>query len=214
MDTCDPNLTMVSSREEKPALMGMQLAAGIDWGTGGEHTSNTVLTIGGYLPDGRFVVVFCKKYVGQESDPEHQFHDIVQICRRFSINTIGADWGLGFGLNSRLSTVFGSDRIQVFFNTDNQRQPMKLDDNGDRWTLSRTTIMTDMFSYLKTRHIVLPKWEQTKEFASDALNIFANYATRQGSTVLRYDHIASKPDDWFHSLIYCYMAAVIARQTS
>jgi hypothetical protein len=101
--------------------------------------------------------------------------------------------------------------MNVFYNSDNQRQPMKLDPQGDRWTLSRTLIMTDMFGYLKTRHIVLPKWEQIKPLAGDALNIFATYVTRMGSPVMRYDHIPSKPDDWFHSMIYCYLAAVVAR---
>lgn len=214
MDACDPNLSMVSCREDRPALSGMQLSAGVDWGTGREGASYTVLNIGGYLPDGRFVIVFSKKYAGQEADPEHQIEDIIKICQRFRVNVIGADWGMGFGMNSQLVQEFGEDRVHVFFNSDNQREPMKCDDKGDRWTLSRTLIMTDMFGYLKTRHIVLPKWDDIKPLASDALSIFATYATRQGSAVLRYDHVTSKPDDWFHSLIYCYLAAVIARQSS
>lgn len=211
---CDPNLKMVSCREDKAALTGMQLSAGIDWGTGTEGNSYTVLTIGGFLPEGRFVVVFSKKYEGQEADAEHQYLDIVQTLHRFRVNVIGLDWGMGFGMNDRIVKEFTMEKVHVFYNSDNQRQPMQYDKKGDRWTLSRTTIMTDMFSYLKTKHIVLPNWDEIKRLASDALSIFATYVTRHGSPVMRYDHVASKTDDWFHSLTYCYLSAIVARQTS
>jgi hypothetical protein len=72
MATCDENLTMVTDRSSRPALQAMCLSAGIDWGTGEEGKSFTVLNIGGFLPDGRFVIVFSKRYDGQEADPEHQ----------------------------------------------------------------------------------------------------------------------------------------------
>ena len=210
---CDPNLKMVASRQERLALMSMKLSAGVDWGTSQEGKSYTVLNIGGFTSSGRFVVVFSKRYEGIESDPEHQISDIIAILARFKIDVVGADWGMGFGMNSRLKLAFGEDRVHEFYNTDNQRQPMKWDKDGDRWTLARTLIMTDLFTALKTRQVVLPKWDVMKVLASDALNIFATEVVRAGSIVKRYDHIPMKPDDWFHSLIYCYLAAIVDRET-
>lgn len=71
--------------------------------------------------------------------------------------------------------------------------------------------MSDMFKFLKNKQVILPKWEQIKSLCSDALNIFVDYNTKSGSVIMRYDHIPGKPDDWFHSLIYCYLAAVIEK---
>jgi hypothetical protein len=213
MATCDPNLKMVKSREDRPQLASIKLSAGVDWGTGQEGASYTVLNIGGFTPDGRFVLVFSKRYEGQETDPEHQINDIIATLKRFRIDTVGVDWGMGFGMNSRISAAFGKERVHEFYNSDNQNQPMRYDDKGERWTLSRTLVMSDMFGLLKNRRVVLPNWDAIKDYAKDALNIFADYATRSGSIVMRYDHISEKPDDWFQSLMYCYMAAVLERNT-
>jgi len=212
-DACDPNLAMVDSREARVALMSMRLSAGIDWGTSQEGGSFTVLNIGGFTGSGRFVVVYSKKYMGQESEPEYQIADIIRILDRFKINAVGADWGMGFGMNSRLVAAFGPDRVHEFYSSDNQRQPMQWDKKGSRWTLARTIMMTDVFTALKTRNIVLPKWEAIKDLACDALSIFATESTRAGSIVKRYDHVPMKPDDWFHSLMYSYLAAIVDRET-
>ena len=209
---CDPNLQMVRSRQERLALMSMKLSAGIDWGTSQEGKSYTVLNVGGFTTSGRFVVIYSKRYEGIESDPEHQIKDIIAILRKFKIDTVGADWGMGFGMNSRLKVAFGDDNVHEFYNTDNQRQPMKWDKEGERWTLARTLMMTDLFTALKTRQVVLPNWKTMEKLAADALNIFATEVTRAGSIVKRYDHIPMKPDDWFHSLMYCYLAAIVDKQ--
>lgn len=208
---CDPNLKMIKSREERSQVQHMVLSAGIDWGTSQEGGSYTVLNIGGFTPDGRFVLVYSKRYEGAQSDPEDQLKDIQETLRRFKIDAVGADWGLGFGMNSRLKREFGEERVFEFYNSDNQREPMSWDDKGERWTLSRTLLMSDMFGFIKTRKVILPCWEATKPFAQDALNIYSDYSERSGSIVLRYDHTPGKPDDWFHSLIYCYLASVVKR---
>jgi len=109
--------------------------------------------------------------------------------------------------------AFGPDRVHEFYSSDNQRQPMQWDKKGSRWTLARTIMMTDVFTALKTRNIVLPKWEAIKDLACDALSIFATESTRAGSIVKRYDHVPMKPDDWFHSLMYSYLAAIVDRET-
>ena len=212
-DACDPNLSMVKHRQDRTALLSMRLAAGVDWGTSQEGGSYTVLNIGGFTGAGRFVIVFSKRYHGQEAEPEYQIADIRRILSDFSIDVIGLDWGMGFGMNSRLKGWFGDNRVHEFYSSDNQRNPMQWDNKGERWTLARTIMMTDLFRALKTKNIVLPKWEHIKDFAQDALHIFATEVTRGGSIVKRYDHIPMKPDDWFHSLMYCYLAAIVDKET-
>ena len=209
MRVCDPNLAMLRSRNDRIQTKSMVIAAGVDWGTGQDDQSYTVLNIGGFMPDGRFILLFAKRFEGLESDPEHQIAQVTKIMRQFDVDVIGLDWGLGFGMNSRIEKAFGKDKVHIFFNTDNQREPMRWDPKGERWTLSRTLIMSDMFKFLKNKQVILPKWEVMKGLCADALNIFVDYNTRSGSVIMRYDHIPGKPDDWFHSLIYCYLAGVI-----
>jgi hypothetical protein len=211
MAVCDPNFKMIQARNERARAKALVIAAGIDWGTGQDDCSYTVLNIGGFMPDGRFILLFSKRFSGLESDPEYQIAAIIRYLQAFKIDVVGVDWGLGFGMNSRIAKAVGEDKVHVFFNSDNQKEPMKWDPKGERWTLSRTTVMTDMFKYLKTKQVILPRWDEIKDLCADALNIFVDYNTRSGSIVMRYDHVPNKPDDWFHSLIYCYLAAVIEK---
>lgn len=210
-DACDPNLKMVTSRNSRLQTKNMVIAGGVDWGTGQDDASFTVVNVGGFLPDGRFILLFSKRFSGLESDPEHQISQIMNIFNGFQVDVIGLDWGLGFGMNSRLEKAFGVDKVHIFFNSDNQREPMRWDPKGERWTLSRTQIMTDMFKNLKNKQVILPNWDEIKSLCADALNIFVDYNTKQGSVIMRYDHSPGKPDDWFHSLIYCYLAAVVEK---
>lgn len=210
MAICDPQLSMILSRGIGGKLDSMIITAGVDWGTGQDDGSYTLLVIGGFTPDGRFVQLFAKRYEGPEAEPEHAIKDIIKILKRFRIDLVGVDWGFGFGMNSRLMEFF-PDKVVEFFNSDNQRQMMKYDKDGRRWTLSRTMVMSEMFSLMKTSNVILPKWEETKVFARDALNIFTDYMQRGGSTIMRYNHAPGKQDDWFLAIIYAYMASVVAR---
>lgn len=196
----------------------MTLFAGVDWGEGNDGTgkdimgkiktaSYTLLTIGGFVGEKKFRVIYMKRYTGKEVDPDFVVGDIVRICRLFGVKMIGTDWGHGWGVNNRLFRMFDPQRCAQFMYVDQQKEVRKWDPIGYKFQLMRNHVMSEIFYLFKDGGFLFPPLEQWDHFAKDMFNISVEYIEYRRQ--IRYVHRPSDPDDWFHSLVYCKQVADI-----
>jgi len=213
----DPYNLSGNPRDQK-LVRKMVLFAGIDWGEGNDGTgkdimgkiktaSYTVLTIGGYVGEKKFRVVYTKRYTGKEVDPEFVVPDIIKICKNLGVKMIGVDWGHGWGVNNKLFRLYGPKRCAQFMYVDRQKEVRKWDPVGYKIQLLRNHVMSEVFYQFKEGMYLFPPLEEWESYAKDMFNISVEYIeyTRQ----IRYVHRPSDPDDWFHSLLYCKQVAEI-----
>lgn len=185
------------------------LFAGIDWGLTAD-VSYTVLVIGEYLPyPDKFRLHYAKIYGQNMSDPRVQVEDIIKICKKFNVATIGADWGAGVIQNLRLADVFGVGRVNQFYHTGNQQERIKY--NKKRWiyTTNRTFVMADLFQDFIKRKIEVFNWNDFEPFGKHILHIYSDIRKHQQKETLYYDHRPDQPDDTFHAIIFAKLAGDI-----
>jgi len=194
---------------------GKPLYMGIDWATYSSKDSQldsyTVLVIGGYDPKGIFRVVYMKKYKGKESDMNYVHEDILRLVQKFRVSLIGVDWGIGAGgINARLRKDLlkqqsNMDPVLEFSLNGNLKILIKWDREGYKYIVSRTQSMSNTMQRIRERRILFPKYEVWKEFANDFLNIYQDY--NENLRQIYFTHEKGKPDDAFHALNFCYLAA-------
>lgn len=218
---CDPTHRMLKdmpTQEEANHGRRMILCGGVDWGEGNDgseksptgkirNASYTVLTIGQYVNQHQFKVMFTKKYTGQQVDPDFVVRDIARICSIYDVKLIGVDWGHGWGVNNHLVRILGPSKVVQFQYLPKQKQKMKWDPIGFKYQLLRNLIVSEMFFSLKQHNIILPMWKEYEVFAKDILAVFTEYVEYRRE--IKYDHKATDPDDALHSLIYAKLAADI-----
>lgn len=203
--------------ERGPSTNGLQIFAGIDWGEGrpeGEviggkkkYASWTVLTLGSYITSDLFWPFFMKRYVGKEIDPELIIPDVLNICGHFNVEVIGADWGHGWGMNSRLFAARGRDRVMQFAYSHNLGERKKWDAPAFKFIVNRNAVLSQFFDSLKGENMILPQWEVFEPFAKDILAEYTEY--NELTKVMKYDHPIDQPDDGLHSMVFCKLAADI-----
>lgn len=196
---------------------GMQLFAGIDWGEGREEggmylgkkrfASFTVLTIGGYIAPGIFWPIFMKRYRGKEIDPEVVLPDAMNIIGQFNCHAIGADWGHGWGMNSRILKDVGRDRFMQFQYSSSLNERKRWDEGGFKWIVNRNAVLSALFQDIKNEKFLFPEWEVFEPFAKDILAEYVEFNDRQRTML--YDHPIDQPDDALHSMIYARLTADI-----
>jgi hypothetical protein len=77
-----------------------------------------------------------------------------------------------------------------------------------RYVVNRTDTMSDIFNAIKRKQLEFPRWEEFKEpYATDFLNIVSEY--NNSLRMVQYGHSPDKPDDAFHSSLYCFLASMI-----
>jgi hypothetical protein len=185
------------------------LIAGVDWSVTSD-VSDTVLTIGEFMPyPSKFRIHYMKIYPESMADPREQVKDIIDICRKFNVSMIGADWGAGSVTNLSLVEAFGMGRVVQFFHTGNQQERIKFNKKRFIYTTNRTFVMADLFNDFIKGKIELFNWDQFKPFANQILNIYQDVREMQQKETLYYDHRPDKKDDAFHSILFCRLAADI-----
>jgi len=192
----------------RPKSLAQPFFAGIDWGTG--DAAYTVLTIATYI-DMKFRVIYMKRFVGEESDPEVQAVEIIRLLRKFNVQLIGCDWGFGFGMNSRLIREFGAQRVHKFQYMARINTRLGYDAKMGRWKVHRSEVMAAIFDAIKKQKCEFPRWEDFhKPHANDMLNIYSEYNEKLRMIV--YDHRQGNPDDSFHSFLYCWLVSMLMIQ--
>lgn len=207
-DNCEPEFSMAAEalKEIKDRLIRNKVYAGIDWGQDSSN-SYTVLTLGAYV-DGFFRIFFIHRFVGAESEPKHQIEKIKKFIQAFQITRIGVDYGGGFWPNDELLRAFGSQRI-IRYQYSTPKTLMKYDSNKGRFLVHRSEVMSAVFNAIKRRSVFrFPKWSEFgSPFGADMLSIFSEYNERTRMT--EYKKSPNTTDDSFHSLVFCFLAAMI-----
>lgn len=183
---------------------GQPVFAGIDWGTG-EH-SFTVLSLGMYIGS-KFRIFYLHKFEGEDTDPDVQIEKIIETLNNFNVRIIATDYGGGFDRNHRLIRKFGMQRVQSYQYMARCKKKVEWDNRLRRWKLHRTEVMSDIFNAIKRRQVEFPRQEEFTPFAQDMLNIFSEY--NETLRMIQYSHGVDKPDDAFHSVLYCLIGSMI-----
>jgi hypothetical protein len=201
-----------------PQLAGMRIFAGVDWGEGREEgevisgrkhfASWTVLTLGGYINSSTFWPFMMKRYVGKEVDPEIILPDILHICGHWNVEVIGADWGHGWGVNSRLFKARGRQGVMQFVYSASLGERKRWDPSAFKFIINRNAALSQLFLAIKQNHFLFPEWEEFEPYAKDILAEYVEYNER--TRTMMYDHPIDQPDDALHSLAYCKLAADIS----
>lgn len=185
---------------------GQPIFAGIDWGTG--ENTYTVMTLGTYVRPGKFRIFYVHRFSGEDVDPEPQMRKICEVLKYFNVRVIGTDYGGGFHPNDILARTFGRVRLQKYQYVAKAKKKVFFNQGLGRWQVSRTEVMSDIFNAIKRKMFELPRWEEFREpYAEDMVNIFSEY--NETLRMIKYDHRPDKPDDTFHSILYCFLASML-----
>ena len=204
-NVCNPKITMhpVSLEKLRKSLGGREVFMGIDWGTA--ENSYTVMTLGLYVGM-KFRIFFIHRFTGEDVDPEILLDKIISIAHAYQVKVIGADYGGGFDRNHKLVNRFGIQRVQKFQYNSRPRKKIEWQQKLLRWSLHRSEVMSDMFTAIKKGKVEFPRWEEFHDpYAKDMLSIFSEY--NHTLRMIQYNHRVDQPDDAFHSVLYCLMAA-------
>jgi hypothetical protein len=206
-ECCHPRVTMHPDMLEKYKAFayGNPVYAGLDWGTG--ENSFTVLSLGAYIGL-KFRIFYIHRFEAEETDPVIQLDKICTMLREFNVKIIGADYGGGFHSNDRLVREFGVQRVQKYQYMARCKKKVEYEPRLRRWKVFRTEVMSDVFNAIKRNQLEFPRWEEfNTPFAQDMLHIFSEY--NQTLRMIQYNHGKDKPDDSFHSVLYCLLASMI-----
>lgn len=200
-----------------PDHSGLRIFAGIDWGEGREEgevvsgrkkfASWTVLTLGGYINEDTFWPFLMKRYVGKDVDPELILPDVEHICAHWNVEVLGADWGHGWGMNSRLFKSRGREGVMQFAYSHNLGERKRWDPNAYKFIVNRNAALSAFFGDIKHSRFLFPAWEEFEPFAKDILAEYVEYNDR--TRTMMYDHPIDRPDDALHSMVYAKLAADI-----
>lgn len=208
-DACNPSITMHPKVLEdlRKTLLSREVFAGIDWGTG--ENSYTVMTLG-YYHEEKFRIFWIHRFTGEDVDPQVQGQKIVSIIRAFNCRIVATDYGGGFDRNNVLVREIGPARLQKFQYQGRVRKKVFRDDKLQRWMIHRAEVMSDIFAAIKRNQFEFPRWEEFREpYAQDMLNIFSEY--NETLRMIQYNHRPDRPDDSFHSIVYCFLGSMIVR---
>jgi hypothetical protein len=206
-ECCNPQVTMHPEYLEKlrKQLSGTNIFAGIDWGTG--ENSYTVMCLGAYF-ETKFRIFWIHRFTGEDTDPQHQIKKIVQIVRAYNVRIIGSDYGGGFDRNNVLVREFGPNRLQKFQYQGKVKKKVYQNPQLQRWLVHRTEVMSDVFAAVKRKQLEFPRFEEFREpYAQDMLNIYSEY--NETLRMVQYNHRPDRPDDSFHSVVYCFLASMM-----
>ena len=175
-------------------------------GNTGEN-SYSVLSLGTYF-ESRFTIFYIHRFIGEDTEPEPQIAKMIEMLDYFQVKMIGADYGGGFAMNDRLVRKFGFNKVHKWQYVGKNKRKVEWDNGMRRWKVHRTEVMSDIFNAMRRRQVVLPNWgEFETPYADDITNIFSEYNNAQRMT--QYSHAKDKPDDSFHSILYCMLASML-----
>jgi hypothetical protein len=209
-DNCNPLVTMHPTALEafRKSILGQEVYAGIDWGADG--SSYTVLTLACYVGS-KFRIFWIGRFEGEDTNnPDAQVAKIVSICRAFNVSVIGSDYGAGYVQNNTLTREFGK-RLQKFQYVARLKRKVHYENRIQRFVVHRSEVMSDIFAAIKRRNVFeFPRYEEFQvPYAQDILNIYSEYNEKQRMIV--YGHRPDRPDDSFHSIVFCFLGSMIRR---
>lgn len=172
-----------------------RLFMGIDWGITATN-SFTVVTIAGMDRNGKFRVVFAKKYTS--TNILSYIDEIIELFHKFGVALVGADFGAGATNNQILKQRLGEERVIEFFYTA-QKEQVRV--SKGKFLLDRTMAIDEILVLIKKKLIAFPS--RIREVVYDFLSL-REEMTKSGRKI--YNHNPTEPDDFVHSLVFAYQA--------
>jgi len=201
-------LTDADQRAARSAVhgSGARVFMGVDWGTG--EQTHTVAVIGAYL-DGKFTIVYARRFEGPDSEPQAQLAKIEALVKEWRVSFIGADYGGGFDRNDALLRKFGPRVVFKYQYSTVSSGKVVWDSGLGRFMVNRTEVMSDIFNAIKRKGVfAYPRWEDFElPFAQDMLNIFSEFSeTRRMSEFKKSRGVT---DDTFHAILYAFLVSTL-----
>jgi len=190
-----------------PIFFRYPIVMGIDWaGPSAEdpESSHTVLTFGAIMDGKRVTIFHIKKLLGRESDLSVQPKIVAQMMRNYQVQLVGCDWGFGADKNAVLREGFGHHKVMEIQYVSSKLRA-KFDGASQRYLVDRTIMMSELFMDIKKQNIKFFNYDEFKEYAVEMMNIETEY--NESRQIMHYNHQQGKPDDVFHSILYCKLAA-------
>lgn len=205
---CNPKTKILDRICKENADGATYIAAGIDWGGGGElGVSRTVLAIFAVYPERPlFRLIFCKIYT--EGEPAAHVDDIAMWIGRFSVHMVCGDHGGGnFAMSALSARLNGHVRlIPVMYSE--ASAPFRWDESARRYTVNRTAVIDSFFMDLKRGLIKAFCWEEFEPFARDILNVRQEVIGEDRGISRRvWRHAPRKPDDSLHAMVFGWFAS-------
>jgi hypothetical protein len=201
LEACCGTVPVAESLEDIPELMRDRLIVGIDWGGG--RTSRTVVVVGYYRPDNKFVLAHLRWFRADE-DPQRLITEVADICRNFQVRWIGAD-GRGNGLvNNRLlldNLRYRSHIYGLVYSESNQ-QPTP-DGTLWMWSVDRSSSIGLFYSLVRKGLVEFPRVEDCGWYLDELSCELAEYdnETRR----IRYVCPENRRDDGLHASVYAML---------
>lgn len=175
----------------------------IDWGLTARK-SFTVASVWGLTEDMRIKLIYAKRY--QETDILKQVEDIAQICVKFAVDMVCADWGAGV-VQSRLLELKLNKPVNRMMYVGEQFELMKWDPRAELWKVNRTQAMTETFVKMRMKSFHFPVWSEFERFSKDILCIYEEpLDDRNSNDKVKFDHPEDKPDDFAHTCVGAVLA--------
>jgi hypothetical protein len=198
LEACCGEQPMAKSANDIVHTARRHLIAGIDWGGG--RTSRTVVVIGYYRDDNKFVVAHMQSYRADE-DPQRLIAAVAELCRLFDVKWIAAD-GRGNGLTTNRLLV---DQLQYrahlygIVYSEHDHEPVQ-DGTLWMWTVNRSSSIGLLYSLVRKGLIVFPPVNQCGWFLDELACELAEYDDEKRR--IRYTRPESQRDDALHATNY------------
>lgn len=207
-ESCNPRLRMLDRACRENADGAQFIAAGIDWGGGGElGLSRTVLAIYAVYPERPlYRNIFCKIY--KEGEPAAHVNDIAMWLGRFSPHMVCGDHGGGNFAMSQLAAKLPPHIRLIPVMYSDASSPCRWDESARRYVVNRTAIIDAFFMDLKKERFKTFRWEDFEPFARDILNVRQEVIGEDRGISRRvWRHTPKQPDDSLHALVFGWIAA-------
>jgi len=183
---------------------------GIDWGYA---TSNslTVVTVVGVRSDGKYDVLFAKKY--RYRDRLEQIAELCQLYKDYICCAVGCDAGVGLTDNLILREKLGMENIYEFQYCAPNKM-LRYDEDTCQFITNRTKTLGLLFLDLNKGKILFPKAEDSMDFFKDILSLREQVRTSVGGRKKYYDRNPSIPDDFAHALNFAILTAKLLTKES
>jgi hypothetical protein len=183
---------------------------GIDWGPINSEQSRTIMTVQQRRGD-ITEILFIKKFEGKEADYAFLHSYIPKQYYDWNCKLMGVDAGFGEAVNSEIrSRIDDPRKLIAFQHVPNQKQLANWNGHMQAYTLARNTVMTNLFTKIKQRKIIFPRWQDFERFAQDILAIAIEYNEEKNT----YRFIKAAADDLFHSVLYGDLAAELFQRAT
>jgi len=200
---CNSEVKMEKEDREGPLPIAGYM--GIDYGPVNSERSYTVISVIGVSGD-KNRVLFVKKFIGKEADYAYIHRKVPELMKKFGVQILAADYGMGEAPNSEIRSRIGYDKVIAFQHMPNQKDNMKWNSKMPAYTLNRNYIMNSFFELIKNRKLEFPNYQEFSTHIDDILNIQVEYDEARGNS--KFINIG--PDDFVHATIFALISMQMA----